>query len=169
MRLTYKKVKQTAWHFILYSSVPKSWDEFRTEPFSVMFHQWLPCEWLAKGGSTSDSDELGDWSSDSANNSDIRMRWVMAWLSKYYSDVRYSPSDRMLMNDVYNWIKDENARIESFADNVYRACFVHRLLNNTAGDSPTDVLRKEDIVAELEYMFEWLAGNFAPTTTPISC
>jgi hypothetical protein len=131
-------------------------NEFRTEPFSVMVHEWLPCEVLAEGGS--DRDELGDWSSDSANNSDIRMRWLMAWLSKSYSDARYPPSDRMLMNDVYNWIKDENARIESFADNVHRACFVHRFLSNTAGDSPTDALRKEDVVAELECMLEWLAA-----------
>ena len=104
-------------------------------------------------------DNLGQWAEDSSGIRDIRMRWVMCYMAEYYQQMDRPITDRLMMRDIYNWIREDKPTLEDFVNHVYRASFVHRVLSGTANDRPsdnaTDALRKNDIILSLETVFEW--------------
>lgn len=140
--------------FVMYTSVVNSGKSFMSD---LRKQKWSH---LSVGDDEYKMEKLGEWDADSSRNRDIRMRWVMQFMAEIFADDSWPLSERMLMNDIYNWIMEEKPCIEAFKEQPFRAAFVHRLLSTTASDRPSDVMRKDDILLSLEDLLPWLEGEF---------
>lgn len=154
MNLRNGSTDTNGYDYVLY---PSAKDVNKESLQELTHYNWLQCNDVS---ASPPAKVLGQWAADSSKIRDIRMRWLMMLMAEMYEDESWPMSDRMHMNDTYNWVMEGRRVLDDLKEAPFRAAFVHRILcTTTLHSTPSDVMKKDDITLSIEDLFPWLEGK----------